>query len=124
MIKIIALTLGSVAGGLARYYLSGLLYRLFGTRFPYGTLGVNLTGCFLVGFLASLSEEKFLIRPETRLLLMIGFCGAFTTFSTWMLETANLLKDGEILHAFLNVMLSIILGFIVFKIGMFLAEWI
>lgn len=122
--KIVALTAGSLAGGFARYYLAGFIYRVFGTNFPHGTLAVNLIGCFLIGFFASLSEEKFLMGPEVRLLLMVGFCGAFTTFSTFMLETANLLKDGENLQALLNIFLSLILGFIVFKIGMFLAELI
>lgn len=122
--KVIALTVGSLAGGFARYYLAGFMYRVFGTNFPHGTLAVNLIGCFLIGFFASLSEEKFLMGPEVRLLLMVGFCGAFTTFSTFMLETANLLKDGENVHALLNIFLSLIFGFLVFKIGVFLAELI
>lgn len=124
MAKILALALGSLAGGFARYYLAGFTYRIFGTGFPHGTLAVNLTGCFLIGFLSSLSEEKFLMSPEARLLLIVGFCGAFTTFSTFMLETANLLKDGENFQALLNVSLSVILGFLVFKTGVFLAELI
>jgi len=124
MTKILAIAIGSLAGGFARYYLAGFIYRIFGTNFPHGTLAVNLIGCFLIGFFASLSEEKFLIGPEVRLLLMVGFCGAFTTFSTFMLETANLLKDGENFQALLNIFLSLILGFLVFKIGVFLAELI
>lgn len=120
--KIAALTVGTLAGGFARYYLAGFIYRIFGTHFPHGTLAVNLIGCFLIGFFASLSEDKFLMSPELRLLLMVGFCGAFTTFSTFMLETANLLKDGENFQAFFNIFLSVIFGFLVFKIGVFLAE--
>ena len=122
--KVVVLAVGTLAGGFARYYLAGFIYHIFGTNFPYGTLAVNLIGCFLIGFFSSLSEEKFLIGPEARLLLMVGFCGAFTTFSTLMLETANLLKDGENLQALLNVLLSLIFGFLVFKIGMSLAELI
>ncbi|MCM8794536.1 MAG: fluoride efflux transporter CrcB [Candidatus Omnitrophica bacterium] len=120
--KWLPLAVGGVAGTFARYALAGFVYTLFGTDFPYGTLAVNLSGCFLIGFLASIAEEKFLLGPPGRLLLMIGFCGAFTTFSTFMLETANLIKDGETFRAFLNVLLSVVAGFFVFRIGVFLAE--
>lgn len=116
------LALGGVAGTFARYLLAGFVYTLFGTGFPYGTLAVNLIGCFLIGFLASLAEEKFLLGPTARLLLMAGFCGAFTTFSTFMLETANLMKDGETARAFLNVLASVVAGFFIFRLGVFLAE--
>lgn len=124
MPKIAALGAGSLAGGFARYYLAGFIYRLLGTSFPYGTLVVNLIGCFLIGFLATLAEEKFLLEPNARLLLMVGFCGAFTTFSTFMLETANLMKDGQTFQAFLNLLASVILGFLVFRLGVFLGELI
>jgi CrcB protein len=122
MAKVLALAVGSLAGGFARYYLAGVVYRAFGSNFPYGTLAVNAVGCFLIGFLSVLAEEKFLIGPEARLLLMIGFCGAFTTFSTFILETGNLVKDGQVIVAFLNVLLSLIIGFTVFRIGIFLAK--
>jgi len=111
-----------VAGTFARYLLAGFVYTLCGTDFPYGTLAVNLIGCFLIGFLASLAQEKFLLGPSARLLLMIGFCGAFTTFSTFMLETANLMKDGETWRAFLNVLISVGVGFVVFRLGVLVAE--
>lgn len=122
MMKWIQLAAGGVAGTFARYLLAGAVYSVLGTGFPYGTLVVNLTGCFLVGFLAALAEEKFLLGPSARLLLMVGFCGAFTTFSTFMLETANLMKDGETGRAFLNVLASVVAGFFVFRLGVFLAE--
>lgn len=118
----IQLAVGGVAGTFARYLLAGAVYSVLGAGFPYGTLVVNLSGCFLIGFLASVAEEKFFLGPSARLLLMIGFCGAFTTFSTFMLETANLIKNGETFRAFLNVLLSVIVGFFVFRIGVFLAE--
>lgn len=122
--KWISLVAGGVAGTLARYVLSGIVYGVAGTGFPYGTLAVNLIGCFLIGLLAVLSEEKFFLGPNARLLLMAGFCGAFTTFSTFMLETANLMKDGEMWRAFLNVLLSVVAGFIVFRLGVLLGEMI
>lgn len=124
MTKIIALAIGSLAGGFARYYLAGAVYRIFGTTFPYGTLAVNLTGCFLIGLFSVLAEEKFLIGPNGRLLLMVGFCGAFTTFSTFIFETSNLMKDGETLQTLLNITLSVIAGFLVFRMGILLGELI
>ena len=124
MIKWLSLALGGLAGTFARYALAGVVYRIFGTDFPYGTLAVNLSGCFLIGFLATLADEKFLLGPNLRLLLMIGFCGAFTTFSTFILETFNLMRDGEMLRAFMNVLVSVIAGFFIFWIGMLIAKLI
>jgi CrcB protein len=122
MVRWVNLILGGAIGTVARYVLAGAVYQWFGTGFPYGTLVVNLVGCFLVGFLAALAEEKFLLGPNARILLMIGFCGAFTTFSTFILETANLIKDGEAWRAFFNVVGSVVIGFLVFRIGLFLGE--
>lgn len=122
MQKWLNLIAGGIVGTLSRYFLAGVIYQIFGTGFPYGTLTVNLIGCLLIGFLAAFSEEKFMLSPNTRLLLMVGFCGAFTTFSTFMLETANLMKDGENLRAFMNVAASLIFGFMAFRIGVFFAE--
>jgi|SRR3989338_7902233 len=122
MVKWLSLALGSIVGGFSRYFLAGFVYQIFGTSFPYGTLVVNLIGCFLVGFLAALAEEKFLLGPNARVLLMVGFCGAFTTFSTFMLETLNLTKDGEMFRALLNILTSVILGFIVIRLGVLLGE--
>ena len=122
MIKVINLMIGGVAGTLARYALSGVIYRLFGIGFPYGTFVVNISGCFIVGFLVSLAEKKFVLNEQLRLLLMVGFCGAFTTFSTFILETNNLVKDGEFLKALLNIFLSVVVGFIVFRLGSYIGE--
>jgi len=124
MAKWIGLAAGGILGTFARYFLSGTLHRLFGITFPFGTLIVNLIGCFAIGFLAVLAEEKFLLGPTARVFLMIGFCGAFTTFSTFIFETSNLTKDGESLYAFLNITLSVVLGFLVFRAGVMLARWI
>ena len=122
MIKFVYLIVGGATGTVIRYVLSGAAYRIFGVGFPYGTFAVNLIGCFILGFLASFTERKFFLDTNARLLLMVGFCGAFTTFSTFILETANLIKDGEATRAFLNVILSVVIGFIVLRLGVLLGE--
>ena len=117
MAKWLSLIFGGVLGTVARYVLAGATYRAFGTAFPYGTLAVNLVGCFLIGLFVTLAETKFLLGPNARMLLMIGFCGAFTTFSTYILESANLIRDGETLRALMNVVGSVVLGFVSFRLG-------
>jgi CrcB protein len=124
MEKLINLAIGGIAGTISRYLLAGFVYSAIGTGFPYGTLVVNVLGCFILGLLVSVADSKFLLGSNTRLLLMIGFCGAFTTFSTMIFETDNLIKDGETLRAFMNVLLSVVIGFIVFRAGVLLGELI
>lgn len=120
--KYIYLGIGGLSGTFARYFLSTTVYKFFGSRFPHGTMVVNLIGCFCIGIFSALSEEKAILGPNGRFLLMIGFCGAFTTFSTFVLETFNLVKDGEILLAFGNICLSVLIGLLVFKLGFMLGE--
>ena len=122
MLKWLNLLAGGVAGTAARYALAGAVYDRLGATFPYGTLIVNLLGCFVIGILSVLAEEKFLLSPEARVLLMAGFCGAFTTFSTFMLETANLIRGGDSPRALANVAASVGGGFLVFRAGVLLAE--
>jgi CrcB protein len=124
MEKWIYLIIGGIVGTVSRYGLAGIVSQKMGGVFPWGTMAVNITGCFIVGFLDILFEKKFLLSPGYRILLMTGFCGAFTTFSTIMLETSNLLKDNQYMHAFGNVMLSFCIGFAAFKLGAVIAELI
>ncbi|MBI4376148.1 MAG: fluoride efflux transporter CrcB [Elusimicrobia bacterium] len=116
------LLVGTLAGGVARYVLAGAVYRVLGTNFPYGTLVVNLSGCLAIGILDALAEDKFLLGPEARVLLMVGFCGAFTTFSTLILETDHLLRDGEWARAVINAGGSLILGLLLFRLGLMAAR--
>lgn len=122
MEKWIFLIVGGIVGTWSRYGLAGVVSQKMGAAFPWGTMAVNLVGCFIIGFLDIIFEKKFLLSPNYRILLMTGFCGAFTTFSTLILETSNLLKEKEFLYAFGNVMVSFIIGFIAFKLGAAIAE--
>ncbi|PIQ90035.1 MAG: fluoride efflux transporter CrcB [Candidatus Omnitrophica bacterium CG11_big_fil_rev_8_21_14_0_20_41_12] len=122
MMKFVNLIIGGAAGTVARYVLAGVVYRFTGTGFPYGTLIVNVSGCFILGILASLADKKFILGPDARVLLMIGFCGAFTTFSTLIFESDNLLRNGQAIRAFSNIIVSVILGFILYRAGSLLGE--
>jgi CrcB protein len=118
MWKWAALVAGGAAGTLARFLISGSVQRVTGWRFPFGTLVVNATGCFLVGLFDALAEHRFAMAPAQRLLLVTGFCGAYTTFSSFLLETANLLKAGEPGRAAVNVIASLAVGFLCLYAGM------
>lgn len=95
-------------GCLCRYLLSGFVYQLFGTGFPYGTLAVNLIGAFLIGIIMEFSIRSALIPPPLRIAITIGFLGGLTTFSTFSLETFRLIEDGALLIAFTNILVSVV----------------
>ena len=122
MLKFFHLAIGGALGTISRYVLGGFVYRVCGMEFPYGTLAVNLSGCFAIGFLASIAERKFFFGSDVRTFWMIGFCGAFTTFPTLILETDNLIRDGQIVRACANIIISVIFGFILFRVGALIAE--
>jgi len=124
MEKWMYLILGGIVGTASRYGLAGVVSQKMGAGFPCGTMAVNLTGCFVIGFLDIIFEKKFLLSPNYRILLMTGFCGAFTTFSTLILETSNLLKENEFLYAFGNIIISFALGLVAFKLGAVIAKLI
>jgi CrcB protein len=113
----VLVALGSALGGVARVALSGGIYRRWGTSWPWGTLAVNLVGCFLIGVLFGWAEVRFRLSPGTRLFLMAGFCGGFTTFSTFALESSQLLKSGAPLAALVYAMSSVVLGVTLFWTG-------
>ncbi|MCX6151967.1 MAG: fluoride efflux transporter CrcB [Ignavibacteriales bacterium] len=107
MIKYLIVSFGAAIGGSLRYWLSNFIYKFLPISFPYGTLSVNLIGSFLVGLFMFYFDEREIISPNIRLFLTVGFCGGFTTFSTFSLETINLLRDSEFLFAGLNIFLNI-----------------
>lgn len=103
------IALGGAFGALLRYGVSGLTHRLAGASFPWGTLAVNLLGCLLIGFLWAFSE-KVQLSPGVRLLVFTGVLGAFTTFSTFGLESFNLFREGEVGRGIVNILASNVLG--------------
>jgi CrcB protein len=109
--------IGGFAGSVLRYWLSLFVGQHVISAFPFGTFIVNVIGCFLIGLLVGLSDRGSLISPDARLFLATGFCGGFTTFSTFSHESMALLKDGELLFLAANVGLSVAAGFLATYLG-------
>ena len=112
MIKILMVGAGGFAGSICRYIISDLSHRFFSNPFfPYGTITVNVIGCLLIGLLGGLSESRQIFTPEIRALILIGFLGGFTTFSTFGYEIFIVAREGQFLPALANLLLHLILGF-------------
>ena len=94
--------MGGALGSVARYFAAGAVHERLGAGFPYGTMAVNVTGCFLIGLIMELTENRFTINPQVRIFLTIGALGGFTTFSTFSYETLALARDGLMLKAGAN----------------------
>ena len=105
------ITIGSAVGGAARFWMSGVVARLVGETFPWGTMLVNIVGSFIIGFVATLTapDGRVFIGSTARLAIMAGFCGGFTTFSSFSIQTLNLMNDGEYIQAGANIGLSVVL---------------
>jgi fluoride exporter len=121
MLHLIAIAMGGALGALGRYWVSGLLSNASG-RFPLGTLVCNVAGSLLMGVLFVLVLEKARLSPEMRPLLMVGFLGAFTTFSTFALESVVMLQAGHVMSALIYVSLSVILCLAALYVGMSLTR--
>lgn len=100
-------SLGAAVGGGLRYWLSNFVYKFLPATFPYGTLAVNVIGSFILGILIFYFDEKELLSSNLKALLAVGFCGGFTTFSTFSLETMNLFKDSQFGMGILNILLNL-----------------
>jgi CrcB protein len=119
----IAISLGAVVGALSRYYITLWFANRFGTAFPYGTFFINVTGCLAMGFFITLAFERVsAVAPEVRLMVATGFLGAYTTFSTYGLETNVLWRDRSYSLATFYWAGSAILGVIAVQLGMILAR--
>ena len=124
MMNLLIIGIGGFIGAILRYIISGFFYDLYGDKFPYGTLAVNLIGCFALGFFITMAEGKFIISPQMRSFAAIGLLGAFTTFSTFSFETLALLQDELYVSAILNILISVIIGLFAVWAGIVLAKLI
>jgi len=121
--QFISLGLAGAAGALSRYFLASFIQRFGGEQFPWGTLTVNAIGCLLFGLVWTLAED-LVISGQTRFIILTGFMGSFTTFSTFAFETQQLLRESEWLAAGFNVVGQNIVGLAAVFLGITLGRWL
>lgn len=120
--KLLLIAVAGGVGSLARYGLSGVVQNWSGSLFPWGTVAVNVLGCLVFGFLWAVTEGRFAVSPETRTVILVGFMGAFTTFSTFVFETVALLEDSEWILALGNLSLQNVVGVAALILGVFIGR--
>jgi CrcB protein len=113
------IALGSAFGGMARYWCSGVAAAVFGETFPWGTLIVNVVGSLIIGFIATMTgpDGRWFVSSTTRQFMMVGLCGGYTTFSSFSLQTLNLMNDGQWLYVALNIGASVVLCLVAVWLG-------
>jgi fluoride exporter len=121
-LRLLLIAVFGAIGTLARYGLQGVVQIKMGSTFPYGTLLINLTGCFFLGLIGQLTLNRILVPPEWRMAIAVGFFGGYTTFSSFGWETAKMLEAGEWLRASTYVATSVILGLVLSAAGIRLAS--
>lgn len=114
--------LGGALGAITRYWLGGVIAARWGTRFPYGTFIINLSGSFMIGLVLTLITERITVHPYWRLFFPVGFIGAYTTFSTFEYETFKAIEEKSWWVGILNVGGSVVMGFLVLWLGVILAR--
>ena len=124
MPKPVIIAVGAVLGALLRYWLGDWTAQRFGTAFPYGNLIINLTGSFILGLFMALVTDRFLVSPEWRLFIAIGFLGSYTTFSSYAYESLNLIMTGQGTLGLLNLFGSSFLGGLAVFAGILLGRLI
>jgi len=124
MLKVMMVAVGGSIGATTRYLVSTWAADKFGTNFPYGTLIVNVVGCFIIGAFMTLATERMIVSPYWRLLITVGFVGGLTTFSSYSYETLKLLQEADIMMAMSNLLANLILGFFATWLGMSAARLI
>lgn len=116
--KILLIAFAGALGTLARYFLGSYVQRASGGTFPWGTFAANMAGCFLFGLVWSLAEERLLVSGEARAIILVGFMGAFTTFSTFIFETQALMRDAEWALVVGNLALQNVCGLLFLFLGL------
>lgn len=116
--KIIYLAVAGAAGTLARYWLGGLVQKNITTDFPFGTVSVNIVGCLVFGLLWAFMESRLSFSGQMRIVIFVGFLGSFTTFSSFIFETARLLDESQWLWASANIILQNVLGLVSIIVGL------
>ncbi|MCB8977035.1 MAG: fluoride efflux transporter CrcB [Ardenticatenaceae bacterium] len=124
MNRYLLIAIGAALGANARYLVGVWASGRFGADFPYGTFLVNILGSFVLGFLLSLGTGRLQLSPQARLLLAVGFLGAFTTFSSYAVESLNLWRDAGIWRSLLNIFGNNLVGLLAAVLGRALAEWL
>ncbi len=123
MLEIILVFFGAGFGGVLRFILGSLVYAYTGRNFPYGTLVINLSGSFLMGFLYVVITQKYTnLAPNLTALILVGMLGGYTTFSSFSIETLRLLQDGKVLYTILNVVISTFGGIFLAWLGYWLSS--
>jgi CrcB protein len=122
VLEVIVVTIGGGIGSAARYLVSTWAAARFGSEFPYGTLIVNIVGCFIIGAFMTMATERLIVSPYWRLFVIVGIVGGFTTFSSFSYETMHLLQETDVLRAFYNVGLNVLVGFSATWLGIGLAR--
>lgn len=120
--RYLAVAVGGAAGAMARYFLGNTILSQIAVPFPTATFVINIAGSFVIGFFLTIIAERLPIDSHVRLLIAVGFVGAFTTFSTFEYETARLVEEGYLKEALLNVLLSVVVGFIAVFGGIYAAR--
>ncbi len=116
--RILLVGIGGCVGAVSRYLISGYVQSVTqNVQFPYGTMMVNLTGCFVIGLLSQLADARGVFTTESRLFVFTGMLGGYTTFSTFANESINLLRDGQALSTFMNVSVQVVLGLVAVWLG-------
>ena len=124
MKALVFIAIGGAVGAVLRYSASISIYSLLGRGFPYGTLFVNVSGSLLMGLLSVLMLERFDIAPEWRAAVLVGVLGSFTTFSTFSIETLNLLGQGDLMRAMSNIVLSVLVCLVAVWFGVLIGRQI
>jgi CrcB protein len=118
----LAVAAGGALGACLRYFIGGSVFARTLTPFPLATFVINVSGSFIIGFFLTLATERMNVSPHLRLAVAVGFVGAYTTFSTFEYETIRLIEEGRFIYAVLNVVLSVVVGFLAVWGGIALAR--